>query len=191
VTFELPSDGAEISSRTFQARVQAGAPRGVKRVEFSIDGVTLATANSYPWEGTVTLPSTYGRGFYTLRATAFDDIEHAGSQDITINVTSDGKPLTLDWLRPSADITYRLRVFPIYIDTALSERAGVAKVDIIAQPAEGEAILIGSLTRPATNGVSVTWSTAPAVGVYRLKAVVHLPNDEVKTYDGPKITVKE
>lgn len=191
VTFELPADGAEISARTFQARVQAGAPRGVKRVEFSIDGITLATASSYPWEGTVTLPSTYGRGFYTLRATAFDDIEHAGSQDITINVTSDGKPLAIEWMRPSTDITYRQRVFPIYIDTALSERAGVAKVDIIAQPEEGEAIFIGSLTRPATNGVSVTWSAAPAVGVYRLKAVVHLPNEETKTFDGPKLTVKE
>jgi len=191
VAFELPSDRAEISVRSFPVRVSAGAPRGVSRVEYSIDGVTLATVRAYPWEAVVTLPSTYGRGFYTLRATAFDDIEHAGSQDITINVTSDGKPLTLDWLRPTADITYRQRVFPIYIDTTLSERAGVAKVDIVAQPEEGEPILIGTLNRPATNGVSVTWSTAPATGTYRLKAVAHLPNDEVMTFDGPKVTVRE
>ena len=191
VTFELPADGAEISTRSFPVRVQAGAPRGVKRVEYSIDGVTLATATSYPWEATVTLPSTYGRGFYTLRATAFDDIEHSGSQDISINVTSDGQPLKLEWTRPSADITYRKRVFPIYIDTALSERAGVAKVDIIASPTEGEPILLGSLTKPATNGVSVTWQTAPEAGTYRLKAIVYLPNEETKTFEGPKIVVKE
>jgi len=191
VSFELPLDNAQISVRSFPVRVSAGAPRGVKRVEYSLDGVTLATATSYPWEGVVTLPSTYGRGFYTLRATAFDDIESAGSQDITINVTSDGWPLKLDWLRPTSDITYRKRAFPIYIDTTLSERVGIAKVDILAMPAEGEAIFLGSLSRPSTNGVSVTWSAAPDVGVYRLKAVVHLPNGETKEYEGPRITVKE
>ncbi|HJV33382.1 MAG TPA: penicillin-binding protein [Patescibacteria group bacterium] len=191
VSFELPTDNAEIAVRSFPVRVSAGAPRGVKRVEYSLDGVTLATATSYPWEAVVTLPSTYGRGFYTLRATAFDDIEHAGSQDITINVTSDGKPLALDWLRPTSDITYRQRAFPIYIDTTLSERAGVSRVDIVAVPAEGEPIVIGSLSRPATNGVSVTWTAAPEPGVYRLKAIAHLPNDEVKEFEGPKVTVKE
>lgn len=191
VTFELPADNSEIAVRSFPVRVSAGAPRGVKRVEYSLDGTTLATAMSYPWDAVVTLPSTYGRGFYTLRATAFDDIEHAGSQDITINVTSDGWPLTLDWLRPTSDITYRKRVFPIYIDTTLSERVGIAKVDILAQPEEGETIFLGSLARPATNGVSVTWNTAPETGIYHLKAVVHFPNGETKEYDGPRITVKD
>lgn len=191
VSFEIPTDNTEIAVRSFPVRVSAGAPRGVKRVEFSLDGITLATSTSYPWEGVVTLPSTYGRGFYTLRATAFDDVEHSGSQDITINVTSDGWPLTLEWLRPTSDITYRQRAFPLYIDTTLSERVGVAKVDILAQPLKGEAILLGSLSRPATNGVSVTWATAPEAGMYRLKAIVHLPNDETKEFEGPKITVKE
>ena len=120
-------------------------------------------------------------------------IEHAGSQDITINVTSDGKPLTLEWLRPTSDITYRQRVFPIYIDTALSERAGVARVEIVAQPEGEEAapILLGILNRPATNGVSVTWTEAPEAGVYRLKAIARLPNDQTMTFEGPKVTVRE
>ena len=191
VSFELPTDNAQIAVRSFPVRVSAGAPRGVKRVEYSLDGVTLATATSYPWEAVVTLPSTYGQGFYTLRATAFDDIEHAGSQDITINVTSEGKPLTYDWLRPTSDITYRQRVFPIYVDTTLSERAGVSRVEIVAVPAEGDPIPLGVLNRPATNGVSVTWSVAPDPGVYRLRAIVHLPNDQTETFDGPKVTVKE
>lgn len=191
VSFELPADNAEISVRSFPVRASANAPRGVRRVEYSLDGITLATAGSYPWDSVVTLPSTYGRGFYTLRATAFDDIESSGSQDITINVTSDGWPLKLDWLRPTSDITYRQRAFPIYVDTTLSERAGIARVDIIARPAEGEDIFLGSLSHPATNGVSVTWSTAPDTGVYRLIAIVHLPNDETKEYEGSKITVKE
>jgi penicillin-binding protein 1C len=191
VTFDLPGDNAEIAVRSFLVRAGATAPRGVKRIEYSLDGVTLATATAWPWDTVVTLPSTYGRGYYTLRATAFDDVEHAGSQDITINVTSDDKPLELDWLRPTSDITYRQRVFPIYLDATLSERAGVSRVDIVAQPEEGEAILLGTLNRPATNGVSVAWTTAPDPGAYRLKAIVRLPNDQTMTFDGPKVTVRE
>lgn len=191
VSFELPTDNSEIHTRSFTVRASAWSPRGVTRVEYAVDGVKLATATSPPWETTVTLPSTFGRGFYTLRATAYDDIEHAGSQDIIINVTSDGQPLTLSWLRPTGDITYRRRVFPIFIDTTLSERAGVARVEILAQPEDGEAILLGSLARPATNGVSVTWTDAPAAGKYRLKAVVHLPNEATETFDGPLVTVRE
>lgn len=191
VTFELPADNAEISVRSFPVRSQANAPRGVRRVEYSIDGVTLATATSYPWDAVITLPSTYNRGFYTLYATAFDDIEHSSSQDITINVTTDGIPLSVEWTRPTSDTTYRRRAFPIYIDTALSERVGVSKVDIVAQPSTGEPIFIDSLSNPATNGVSVTWSTVPEIGTYRLKAVVHLSNNELKTFDGPNIVVKD
>lgn len=192
VTFLMPSDNAVVSDRTFVARIQAEATRGVRRVEYAIDGYKVATANSYPWDATITLPSTFGKGFYTLRATAFDDIEVPGSQDITINVTTDGVPLTLTWLRPSVDVSYRTGNFPIYIDASLSEKAGIVKAEIYATPLAGEGgpILIGSLAHPSTNGVSASWDTPPPIGKYVLKAVITLPNDEVKEFLGQTVTVR-
>ncbi len=192
VSFLMPTDNAVIAERSFVARVQAESPRGVRRVEYAIDGYKLATSTTYPWDATITLPSTFGKGFYTLRATAFDDIEMAGGQDITINVTSAGAPLDLMWLRPSIDTTYRTNAFPIYIDAGLSERAGVSKAEIVATPLDGGGapISIGALKNPATNGVSVSWETPPAPGRYILKMVVSLPNNEVKEFNGPTITIK-
>lgn len=196
VTFVAPSDNATIGTRSLYARVQAEGPRGVKRVEYSLDGALLATATAAPWDATLTLPGTFGPGFYTLRATAYDEIETSGSQDIVLNVTSQGVPLTFSWSRPSADITYRQGAFPIYIDTVMNQHLGVSYVEILAAPiVSGDApapapILIGTLTRPKTDGVSVSWSSAPDPGAYRLKAIVHLPNDETKEFEGPKITVK-
>ncbi len=192
VTFLMPTDSAVVNDRTFVARIQAEATRGVRRVEYSIDGYKVATANSYPWDATIVLPSTFGKGFYTLRATAFDDIEVPGSQDITINLTSEGTPLTLMWLRPSVDVSYRMSNFPIYIDASLSEKAGVVKAEIVATPLanEGAPISIGSLANPSTNGVSVSWDTPPAAGKYVLKAIITLPNGETKEFLGQTITVR-
>ncbi len=192
VVFNAPSDNAVISDRSFVAHIQAVSPRGVRRVEYTIDGYKVATATSFPWDGAITLPSTFGKGFYTLRATAFDDIENAGGQDITINVTSDGSPLEVMWLRPSVDATYRTSVFPIVIDAAVSEKVGVIKAEIVATATEGAGtpISIGSLARPSTNGVSVSWDTAPAPGTYRLKMIITLPNGEIKEFNGSIVTIK-
>lgn len=197
VSFLMPADNASISSRDFIARVQPGGPRGVKRVDFTLDGAPIGTATGYPWETRLTLPLTYGRGFYTLRATAYDDIETSGAQDVTINVTSDGIPLTFSWLRPSNDITYRQRVFPIYIDTVMNTHVGIRKIEIQGVPivtadaTDTPPIAIGSLSDPKTDGVSVGWDSAPDPGFYRLKAIVTLVNGDSKTFDGPKVTVKK
>ena len=197
VTFIAPSDNADISTRTFTARVNADGPRGVSRVEYTLDGALLGTATGYPWEAQLTLPPTYGRGFYTLRATAYDDIETAGSQDVTVNVTSDGVPLTFSWLRPSTDIAYRQRAFPIYVDTTMNAHVGIDKVEIIAVPiatsdaTDTSPISIGSLSKPKTDGVSVSWDIAPDPGPYRLKSIVTFSNGETKSFDGPKVTVKQ
>ncbi len=197
VSFITPSDGSAIASRTFTARVSPSGPRGIRRVEFTIDGALVGTTTGYPWEAQLTLPPAYGRGFSTLRATAYDEIESFGSQDLSINITSDGVPVTLAWLRPSSAITYRQRAFPIYIDTAMNLHLGVSRVTIRAIPesagsASGtETIEVGSLANPKTDGVSVSWDTSPDPGTYRLEALITFSNNETQLEEGPRITVKQ
>ena len=50
--------------------------------------------------------------------------------------------------------------------------------------------MLGTLKEPKTNGVSVTWSTPPKEGESTLRAVIHLSFGEIRTFDGPTITVK-
>ncbi len=192
VNFLLPADNATINERSFTARVQAEAARGVRRVEYAIDGYPITTSTAFPWDATIVLPSTFGKGYYTLRATAYDDVEVSGSQEITINITAAGTPLHLSWLRPSVDTTYRASVFPVYIDASLSEKIGVIKAEIVALPLEGEGapLLIGSLAHPSTHGVSVSWDVPPPAGTYLLKAIITLPNTEIREFTGQKITVR-
>jgi penicillin-binding protein 1C len=191
ISFALPEDNAAIPERVFLARVAVSAPRGVSRVDYSIDGVPVGTATSFPWESYLSVPNIFGKGFYTLRATAFDDLENHASQDITINVQAEGVPLEVTWIRPSTDVAYRQRVFPLTIDAALSDRRGVLAVDLLARPEEGAALVLGTIKAPTTNGISATWYDAPEPGVYRLVAIAKVANGETREFPGPKITVKE
>lgn len=190
VSFILPNDNADLPTRNFRAQVSASAPRGVKRVEYSLEGVLIGTSYSYPWDAVLNIPGTFDKGFYTLRATAFDDIDNNSSQDITVNIQSEGTPLDINWIRPGADIGYRATSFPIFIDARMTENRGISSIDIFAVPETGEAILIGTLKEPKTKGVSVTWHNPPEIGTYGLRAVFHLTFDDDRIFDGPEITVK-
>lgn len=190
VNITRPADGANLPSRNFIAQAEASAPRGISRVEYYLEGVYLGESNRYPWDATLNIPSIFDKGFYTLSAVAYDDVDHNAVQEITVNVQSEGTALDIDWLRPSADIGYRQSAFPVFIDARLNENRGIDSVDILAVPEEGEAILIGTLRNPRTRGVSVTWSEPPDVGDYRLEAVAHLAFGEDRRFEGPVITVK-
>lgn len=191
ISFDSPADNASIADRVFYARVSVSAPRGVSRVEYAIEGVPVATTTAWPWEAPIRVPGVFSKGFYTLKATAYDDIDNNASQEITINILSEGMPLTIEWLRPSTDITYKTGAFPIFIDARLSEYVGVASVDISAVPVEVEAqVLLGTLKSPKSNGVSVIWDTPPGPGKYSLTATVRLMNGETVQFQGPAVTVK-
>ena len=108
-----------------------------------------------------------------------------------MNILVDGAPLTVSWLRPSADVAFKASSFPFYIDTRLSDNVGIASVDITAAAPEVEAeIFIGTLKSPKSNGVSVTWDTPPGPGKYTLASTVHLMNGETIHFNGPVVTVK-
>jgi penicillin-binding protein 1C len=190
VFFQYPMDGATIEGRSFLARVDATSLRGISRVEYRIEGVLAGTADAAPWETTVTVPDLFGKGFYTLQATAFDDIENNATRSISVNVLSDGRPLSISWTRPATDVSIRLKSFPMFIDASLSSNAGVSAVDIGYQADGKEPVVLATVNTPKTNGVSATWETPSEPGTYRLFAKVRLVNGEERRIDGPDVTVK-
>lgn len=190
VRITRPVDGASLPVRNFIAQAEASAPRNINRVEYYLEGVYLGESNRYPWDAVLNIPSIFDKGFYTLSAIAYDEVDQNSMQEITVNVQSEGTDLTVDWRRPTANIGYRRSAFPIFIDARLSENRGIENVEIYAVPKEGESIKIGSLKNPHTKGVSVTWTKPPETGEYILRAVVRLSFGKDRVFEGPTITVK-
>ncbi len=190
VTITNPSDKASITSRTFHVTAQTQAPRGVTRVEYRLEGALLATARSAPWDADVTVPGVYSKGFYMLRATAYDDIENSASQEITLNVQLDEIPLNFNWIRPANQSSIKAGAFPMYIDGTISEYAPVGSVAVYASATDGSITPVGTVSDPKSNGISVTWDLPPAPGLYHLYATATLTNSEARRFEGPDITIQ-
>lgn len=191
VTFADPEGNAVIAERSFHVRVApTSSDRPIKRVEFYLEGVPLGSAAGFPWETYLNVPSTFEPGFYELKAVAFDEVGNWGSTSITINSQVASVPIQVKWLRPSYDITVPADRFPLYLDTQISERLGVARVNLVASATDGSQVQLGALKNPTTNGVSVAWDTPPNPGLYTLRAIVQLVTGATQSFEGPSVMVK-
>ncbi len=82
-----PVEGGTIAARTIVLQAAASAPRGVVRVDYSIDGQFLGTGYAPSFQITAIVPNGLERGFHALAATAYDDIDDNASATISVNVT--------------------------------------------------------------------------------------------------------
>ena len=191
VSFADPAPAAMIGERSFHVRaVPQSTTQPIKRVDFYLEGVLLGSAGGFPWEATISVPSTFDPGFYTLKAVVYDDLDNWGSTEETINSQIPSVPLQLSWLRPEHDTIFSISSFPFFVDTKLSEHLGISEVDLTASATDGTMIPLGSLKNPATNGVSVSWDTPPNLGDYILKANVQTVFGTTQSFDGPTVTLK-
>jgi len=87
VSIESPSKNDSFDSRRIIIAANADAPRGVRRVEFYIDGYYLASDSQAPYEASVDIPNTIGRGYHTIKVVAYDDIDNVGSESVGIKTT--------------------------------------------------------------------------------------------------------
>ena len=71
------------------ATEDARAARGIKRVEFHINGQFAASTNIYESNAfiAVPIPQALAPGIYEFRVTAYDDADNAGSASVNINLS--------------------------------------------------------------------------------------------------------
>jgi len=87
INWTSPSDGSTISSRSMMLQVNASSSRGVRRVDYAIDGIALGSSSSNPgFALSTTVPNSIAAGFHSLSATAYDDIDNNASATININL---------------------------------------------------------------------------------------------------------
>jgi 1A family penicillin-binding protein len=81
------SNGMNIMNRNLEIKTSASAPRGVKRIEISLDNQILNNS-SYSNSVFVSIPSSFSEGSHILKIEVFDDIDNSTSKTFTINLSS-------------------------------------------------------------------------------------------------------
>ena len=170
VSIESPSKGDEFDDRAITIAVNADAPRGVSRIEFYMDGVYLGSDTSSPFKLSTTIPSSIDRGVHTIKAVAYDDIDNAGSDTVSIEVTSEGTAGAFELIDPGNGQTIERTSDTYTVVVSLENPSNYTDLMVYAEALEsGSRELVGSNSNPSAPFITMDW-TLPESGTWALSA---------------------
>ncbi|MFH1142680.1 MAG: PBP1A family penicillin-binding protein [Candidatus Uhrbacteria bacterium] len=165
-----PENGSELTSRSLKLEVDASAPRSVSRVEYYLDDLYLTTDSSAPFAITKSLPGNLSRGWHTLRATAFDDIDNSTSKEVSINIQVDPTADTFNFATPTDNQTIDPTETTFAVVLQLQQPTNYSNVTLYSETyGSGQKTIAGSVTSPTSPFVSIDW-LLPETGYYFLSA---------------------
>lgn len=71
---------------TLAITVNTMAPRGIARVDYSLDDALIVSSNSFPFSININIPFGLSAGAHMLKAQAFDDVENSGTAEISFYI---------------------------------------------------------------------------------------------------------
>jgi 1A family penicillin-binding protein len=187
ISIVYPAPGQSITSRSFTAQVNANSPRGVRRVVYALNGKIIGTSTSAPFDLRVELADpTLRIGEATLTATAYDDVDNAGTSQISVQLALPSIATTLQWITPTSGARVTKTNFPLQIQGTLSSTTGIEKIDVFARSGS-ETTYINTARQFPQNVLMAYWANVPAAGQYQIYA--HITNTDGFGYDTAPIEV--
>lgn len=185
ITITEPNNNDKVD-RTFTVAIDAEARRGVNRLEFAIDGTVIEITGNRS-TAPLSLPSWIDVGKHTLSVTAYDDIDNAKTDEITIDVveaSADDIGYTIS--NPFSGQTIE-KTGPAYTMTLESSNASnIALLEVIVTNLwTGASQTIGNVSSPGPFQ-SVEW-TLGADAQYQITARATTTDGD--TIDSAPITV--
>jgi len=180
-----PTDNGRIDSRRINLGISAVAKRGIiSRVNYYLDNALLGASNIAPFNLTVIIPKDIPKGFHTLKAEVFDDIDNRAESVVTVNLAAEPIDELVSWLAPVSGAV--IPSFPTDLSVAINDGAP-NRVDFYAvSPSSTEPVLVGVAPSPREKA-TVSWKEAAAKGIYKLYVILKTSFGEVI---GPGINVE-
>ncbi|MBM5789776.1 hypothetical protein FJZ23_01685 [Candidatus Parcubacteria bacterium] len=181
VKISSPLEGGT-TGRTLEALAAANAPRGVSRMEFYVDGLFIGSDETSPFGLTVTLPNAIERGFHTLKAVAYDDVENQGSTTVGFTVQENPSDAVISLVDPKNGQTIEKNGVAYSVVVSLKNPSSYSWVRVFADPiGAGARQLIGQQANPSSVFPTFEWEL-PEAGSYALTAEgMTKTGDAVKT----------
>lgn len=163
VQIENPQNNQEFADRNVTIDVNAEAPRGIKRVEFYLDGFYLGSDSTFPFRLQTTIPNTVSRGYHTLKATAYDDVGNSGTDSIGIRLQSDGAAVDFEIIDPKNGQTIERTEETFTVVVSLQKPEDYRNVTVMAQPIGiGDTQMIGAKINPESPFLTFDWGLPPS-----------------------------
>lgn len=180
-----PVAGEVITTRDLNFQVKAGAPRGVVRVRYYIDGKEVALSDSYPFSATYQA-NTLTNGQHTLKAVAEDDLAIKGGAEINFTLQAEQAPASFEWFHKSPiSVTSQEFAYPLYLSPFRWE--DIDRIEIFLQSANESKLIytFGHDTDQLLNNqlLSFSWLHYPGEGTYTLQAIMYDKQGRTVTRD--------
>jgi len=175
ITLTRPTEGEVVTERATFVTVSAQARRGVSKVEYLLDDDLVATFEYQPFSGQITIPNRFPKGFHVLTAKAYDDVGNRSAASVTINLTAEAGPLTVQWLTPWNYQYLNTAQFPFNVNFRIDDYKGVKKLKLLSvNQNDLTEELIGTVENPVLPNMSMNWNLPSGYGKYVLKIVATL-----------------
>ncbi len=189
VEITSPSNNKKLDDRNVTVEVEADSKRGVVRVEFYLDGYYLGTDTSSPFKKTLSIPNTIDRGYHTLKAIAYDDVDNSGSDTIGLQINSDPVATGFELIDPNNGQTIEKTSEEYTIVTSLTNPTAYSSVTVYAQQiGSGAFEAVDTSLNPSSPFITLTW-TLPSPGSWVLYAKA-VPEDGGDTLETAGIVVR-
>ncbi len=170
VTIESPNHDEGFDTRKIEVNVNASAPRGIRRVEFYVDGYYLGSDSRAPYSVKTTIPNTVGRGYHTIKAVAYDDVDNTGSASIGIRLLVDETEDRLEIIDPKNGQTIERIQDTFTVVVSVDDPGAYASVSVYQEKIGGSGrSLVSSVSSPASPFLTFSW-TLPEDGDWVLSA---------------------
>lgn len=192
-TVEITSPGGNtrLDSRTLSVSVNASAPRGISRVEFYLDSYFLSVDTSFPYAFDGVIPNTIARGFHTIKAIAYDDIENAGTDTVGIHVDAPESSISLSLTDPIHGQVIERTDNEFVVVVSVSNQTSIERVSVFASPLGSVTKeVIGSLSPPTSPFLTFPW-TLPASGEWVLTATARTQSGELVETPGVIVRIAD
>lgn len=170
VQIREPDNDTEFDDRSVSIEVDAEARRGVDRVEFYLDGYFLGADTTEPWRLSTTIPNTVSRGYHTLKAVAYDDIENSGSDTVGIRIESEAAASSFELIDPKSGQTIERAGATYTVVVSLENPSDYSTVTLYQQGiGRGGRSVVETETDPTSPYITFAW-TLPDDGDWALTA---------------------
>lgn len=182
ITIESPSKNQVFSSREITIAANADAPRGIRRVEFYLDGHYLGSDSHAPYEDILSVPNTVGRGYHTLKAVAYDDIDNTGSSSVGIKINSEASLSDFSIIDPVNGQTINRTQDSYSLAFFLQNPTDFTSLFVYAEEVGGSGrSLINSLSSPSSPFITLPWALPSASGTWVITARAESSENIIET----------
>lgn len=167
LTIISPTAGQKVTNNNLSVRLKASAPRGVKEVNYYINGLLLKTNLSDPFDDNINI-NFLPNGQHKLAIEACDDIKNCSKHELTFELNADnnqvnGQSLSMAWQSPADGLTFRAADFPINLQLRISQANLAAKIKVYYNQKDGTRQLL-TIIQPDADGLADLSFKQPAEG---------------------------